>query len=348
MRLGVNLAYDAPVVTAQAAERLGFAMALAPEGYRSDAATVLGLVAGHTKRIALASGVFQIPARTPGIMALTAATLDTLSHGRFRLGLGVSNADVSEGWYGVPFAKPLVRTREYVDVVRMALRRERVSYCGEHFRLPLSAPGEMLELRTTPVHENLPIYLAAVGPQSLRLAGEIADGWLGVFSSPTRVAQCLERIRDGRQSTGRGLEGYEVICSVPLVLGPDPHACAEPVRAHVAHFLAMGDPRRNTYLALAERLGYGAEARRVHELARIGDFAAAAATIPFDLVDEVALLGPEDRVADRMRRYAEAGVTILALSPSGPPQQRAELLAVAARIAANLQATDRHGDELAP
>jgi alkanesulfonate monooxygenase SsuD/methylene tetrahydromethanopterin reductase-like flavin-dependent oxidoreductase (luciferase family) len=149
------------------------------------------------------------------------------------------------------------------------------------------------------------------------------------------VAKCLERIRAGRHAAGRGLEGYEVICGVPMVIGADPRACADPVRAHVAHFLAMGSRRRNTYVALAEQLGYGAEAHRVYELARIGDFAAAAATVPFALVDEVSLLGPEERIADRMRQYAEAGVTILAVSPAGPPQRRAELLSIAARAAAS-------------
>ena len=188
MKLAVNLVATDAVALAVRAEKLGYELVLAPEGYRSDAVSVLGLVAGRTERIALGSCVMQIPARPPATAAMTAATLDALSDGRFRLGLGVSNPDVSEGWYGVPFDGPLGRTREYVEIVRAALKGAPVTYVGSHFQLPsgtrASAP---LHLYTERLRPTMPIYLAAVGPQNLRLAGRIADGWLGSVA-----------LRDGR------------------------------------------------------------------------------------------------------------------------------------------------------
>src|SRR5512144_481425 len=191
MRLGVNLGYwgagndHENLALAQEADRLGYSSVWAAEAYGSDAATVLAWVAAQTERIDIGSAVFQIPARTPAMTAMTAATLDTLSGGRFRLGLGVSGPQVSEGWHGVRFDKPLGRTREYVAIVRMALRRERVEYSGEHYTLPLpGGPGKPLKLTVHPIREHLPVYLAAVGPRNLELAGEIADGWLAMFFSP--------------------------------------------------------------------------------------------------------------------------------------------------------------------
>src|SRR3954451_3805315 len=179
MRLGVNMGYwgagnDAENLdVAKEADRLGYAVCWAAEAYGSDAATVLTWIAAHTERMDVGSAGFQVPARTPAMTAMTAATLDTLSGGRFRLGLGVSGPQVSEGWHGVPFAAPLGRTREYVDIVRMALRRETVAYSGKHFTLPLpDGPGKALKLTIHPPRTDLPIYLAAVGPKNLELAGE--------------------------------------------------------------------------------------------------------------------------------------------------------------------------------
>ncbi|MFM7147861.1 MAG: LLM class flavin-dependent oxidoreductase, partial [Actinomycetales bacterium] len=184
MKLGINLGYwgagnDADnLVLAQEADRLGFSVAWAAEAYGSDAATVLAWVAAQTRTIDVGSAVFQIPGRSPANTAMTAATLDTLSRGRFRLGLGVSGPQVSEGWHGVRFDKPLRRTREYVEIVRLALSRQRVKYEGEFFTLPLpDGPGKALTLTVHPVREQIPLYFAAIGPKNLELAGEIADGW---------------------------------------------------------------------------------------------------------------------------------------------------------------------------
>src|SRR3954471_10010856 len=190
MELGLNLGYwgagnDADnIALAQEADRLGYAVAWAAEAYGSDTPTVLAWVGARTERIGLGAAVMQIPARTPAATAMTAATLDTLSGGRFRLGLGVSGPQVSEGWHGVRFEDPLGRTREYVDIVRMALRRERVQYEGKYYRLPLpDGPGKAIKLTVHPVRTKIPVYLAAVGPRSLELTGRIADGWLSIFPS---------------------------------------------------------------------------------------------------------------------------------------------------------------------
>src|SRR5581483_6568619 len=184
--------------------------------YGSDAATILAWVAAQTERIDIGSAVFQIPARTPAMTAMTAATLDSLSNGRFRLGLGVSGPQVSEGWHGVAFKAPLGRTREYVDIVNLALSRKRVSYDGEHFKLPLpGGPGKKLQLTVHPIREHIPIYLAAVGPKNLELAGRIADGWLAVFFSPQYAGEQLAAIESGRKQVGKDLTGFDVVPPCP-------------------------------------------------------------------------------------------------------------------------------------
>src|SRR5439155_19726296 len=166
-------------------------------------------VAAQTERIDVGSAIFQLPARQPAMTAMTAATLDTLSGGRFRLGLGVSGPQVSEGWYGVKFDKPLGRTREYVEIVRKALRRERVAYDGKHFVQPLpNGPGKALKLTVHPVREEIPIYLASIGPKNLELTGEIADGWLAIFFSPEHAAESLAHIKAGREKAGKTMDGF--------------------------------------------------------------------------------------------------------------------------------------------
>lgn len=319
MELGVNLAGDGAAEVAGEAERLGFTVATAPEGFRSDAATVLAWIAARTERIDLASGVFQMPARTPAMTALTAASLDALSQGRFRLGLGVSNPHVAEGWHGTPFARPLRWTREYVDVTRMALRREPVVYDGERIRLPLpGGRGGPMTIPGRPVRETVPVYLAAVGPRNLELAGEIADGWFGVFASPGTVAGARDHLAAGRARSGGDLRGFDVMVSVPMVVHDDPRAAAEAVRHYSARFLSLGHRHDNFYYRLLERLGHGAAAAEVQDRQRAGDAAGAAEAVPFEFVDSTALLGPVERIAERMTAYAEAGVTTLSISPFVP------------------------------
>ncbi len=319
MELGVFLNHQHAVTVACRAEQLGYTMALAPEGFRSDAASVLGAVAGATERIGLASGLMQIPARTPVLTALTAATLDSLSGGRFQLGLGVSNPDVSLGWYGQPFGSPLQRTREYVDIVRMALRGETVRYPGRHYRLPPDDTAEGAQLRAAAVRADIPILLGAVGRRSLELAGQIADGWIGVFSSPQRIADSLAHCRAGRAAAGiPNDQPFQVLPSVPIGVGADLEAAARPLRGYFANFIGLGSRERSIYYRLAVELGYGAAAAEIHRCCRTGDRAAAARAVPLELIDAVSLLGDVPRIAARMAAYEAAGVTTLGLTLLDP------------------------------
>jgi F420-dependent oxidoreductase-like protein len=321
VRLALNLAYLAGSTTpadqlalAQLAEELDFAAVWAAEAYGSDTATVLAWLAGQTQRIGLGAGVFQIPGRSPAMTAMTAATLDRLSGGRFRLGLGVSGPQVSEGWHGVPFARPLARTREYVDVVRLALARKPVAYEGATYTLPLpGGPGKALRLSIRPQRPDLPIYLAAIGPKNLELAGEIADGWLAVFFAPEFAAEQLTAVAAGRARAGRGLDGFAVVPSVPVVIGDNVEWCAEQARGYAALYVGgMGSREQNFYHALAARMGYAAEADTVQELYLQGRHRDAAAAVPLEFIDRTSLLGPVDRIAARLQTYAQAGVTELA------------------------------------
>ncbi|MGZ4639403.1 MAG: LLM class flavin-dependent oxidoreductase, partial [Actinomycetes bacterium] len=244
MRLAVNLGYwgagndHENLALAQEADRLGYDSAWAAEAYGSDAATVLSWVAAQTTNIDIGSAVFQIPARTPAMTAMTAATLDTLSGGRFRLGLGVSGPQVSEGWHGVRFNKPLTRTREYIEIVRMALARETVRHEGEFWTLPLpDGPGKALRLTVHPARENIPVYLAAIGPKNLELAGEIADGWLAIFFAPEHSGELMGHIGAGRSKAGKTLAGFDVVPTVPVVVGADLEACAAPLRHYAALYV---------------------------------------------------------------------------------------------------------------
>ncbi len=327
MKLGVNIGYWGAGYSANGvelaceADRLGYDVCWVAEAYGSDAATVISWVASRTRRIAVGSAVFQIPARTPAMTAMTSATLDTLSGGRFRLGLGVSGPQVSEGWHGVRFADPLGRTREYVDVVRTALRREPLIYSGEHWTLPMpDGPGKPLMLSIRPVQDEIPIYLAAIGPRSLRLTGEIADGWLASFFAPEFAPELLGDIRTGRSANAahRTLEDLDVVAMTPIVVGDDVPACAQAVRWYTALYLGgMGSRHDNYYNQLACRMGFAKQAAEVQERYLSGDLAGAAAAVPFDFIDATSLLGPVSRIAARMRDVAAAGVTTLTVSPFG-------------------------------
>ena len=249
MRLGLNLGYlvgsDDPhgqLRLTQHAEATGCAVVWAAEAYGSDSPTVLAWLAAQTSTIELGSAVMQIPARTPAMTAMTAASLDVLTGGRFRLGLGVSGPQVSEGWHGVRFDKPLARTREYIAVVSKALSRSTVTFSGEHYQLPLpDGPGKPLKLTIAPVSEHIPIYLAAVGPKNLELAGELADGWLAIFYAPEFAPSSWTRCGPAATRVGKDLGGFDVVPSVPLVVGADPRMCADQVRSYAAlYFGGMG------------------------------------------------------------------------------------------------------------
>ncbi|WP_433233041.1 LLM class F420-dependent oxidoreductase [Micromonospora sp. CA-248260] len=323
MRLGLSLGYQTAWSTpadhlalAQEADRLGYSVVWAAEAYGSDSPSMLAWMAGQTQRIDVGSAVMQIPARTPAVTAMTAATIDALSGGRFRLGLGVSGPQVSEGWHGVRFAKPLARTREYVDIVKLAVARKEVAYAGEHYTLPLpDGPGKALRLGFHPPREHIPIYLAAVGPKNLELAGEIADGWLAVFYAPEFAEEQLASVRAGRAKAGRELAGFDVVPSVPVVVGDDVASCAELVRWYAALYVGgMGSRQQNFYNQLATRMGYGDAARQVQDLYLARQQRDAAAAVPMEFIDRTSLLGPKERIAERMREYAAAGVTTLSVT----------------------------------
>ncbi len=333
MRLGLNLGYwgagnDADnLALAREADRCGYAVTWAAEAYGSDAATVLAWVAAQTDQIDVGSAIFQIPGRTPANTAMTAATLDTLSGGRFRLGLGVSGPQVSEGWHGVRFDKPLARTREYVAIVRKALARERLTFYGEFFTLPLpDGPGKALTLTVHPVRDRIPIYLAAVGPRNLELAGEIADGWLAIFFDPDNAGENLSHLRAGREKAGLSMDGFDVVPTVPVIIGDDIEACAEPVRAYCALYIGgMGSREKNFYNALAVRMGFGEAAAQIQDLYLARDYAGAAAAVPLEFIQRTSLIGPPDTIIERLKSYAAAGVTTLTIATySGTLEQRLE------------------------
>jgi F420-dependent oxidoreductase-like protein len=338
VRLGLNLGYwgagndPANLALAKQADELGYAVVWAAEAYGSDAVTVLSWIAAQTSRIDVGSAVLQIPARTPAMTAMTAATLDTLSGGRFRLGLGVSGPQVSEGWHGVRFTAPLARTREYAEIVRTALRRERLKYAGEHFTLPLpDGPGKALRLTVRPARKHIPLYLAAIGPKNLALTGELADGWLPVFFSPAHAGEQLAQIRAGAEAAGRSMDAFDVVPTVPLVVGDDWRACADAVRGYAALYLGgMGSREKNFYNQLACRMGFAAEAAEVQEKYLARDQAGAMAAVPLEFLDATSLLGPKERIAEKMTEFAEAGVTTLSVSPFSPDPSAALTTAVEA------------------
>jgi F420-dependent oxidoreductase-like protein len=321
--LGLFLGYQAARTTpadhlalARAAEELGYDSVWVAEAYGSDAPSLLAWIAGQTRRIDLGSAIMQIPGRSPAMTAMTAATIDMLSGGRFRLGLGVSGPQVSEGWHGVRFDAPLARTREYIDIVRLALARKPVAYDGQHYRLPLpNGPGKALRLTVHPVREHIPIYLAAVGPKNIELAGEIADGWLAIFFAPEYASEQRAALAAGRARSGRDLGDFDIVPTVAAVLGDDVAACGDLVRPYAALYVGgMGSREKNFYNALATRMGFGDAAREIQDLYLAKRHREAAAAVPLQFLDRTALLGPVDRVTDRLHVYAAAGVRTLAVS----------------------------------
>ncbi len=346
MKLGLSMGYvlgaeiQEFVTMAREAEALGYSVVWSAEAYGSDAATVSAYVAATTQTIDVGSAVFQIPGRTPAMTAMTAATLDLLSGGRFRLGLGVSGPQVSEGWHGVRFAKPLARTREYVAIVNQALSRQTVRHDGEFFTLPLpDGPGKALKLTVHPVRDHIPTYLAAVGPKNLELAGEIADGWLAIFFSPEYAAESFASIEVGRERGGRTGDPFDVAATVPVVVGDDVAQCAMPVRPYAALYVGgMGSREQNFYNQLACRMGFEAEAKLVQDLYLDRQHREAMGAVPLEFIDQTSLLGPPERIEERLHAFAEAGVTTLTVASFGGPIE--ERLSTLRHVA---EALDRSG-----
>jgi F420-dependent oxidoreductase-like protein len=326
VRLGLHIGYWGLGLTAQEqlelvleAERLGYDSVWTAEAYGSDAATILGWLAHATSRIRLGPAIFQMPGRSAAMTAMTAATLDQLSGGRFLLGIGSSGPQVAEGWHGQRFARQLQRTREYVDVVRMALRRDRVEYHGETLELPLpDGPGKALKLTIAPVQEHIPIYLAAIGPKNTTLAAEIADGWIPTLFSPEHVGEFRPLLEEGfaRAGAGKGFEGFDIAPTVNCFVTDDLESGRDAMRHFVALYVGgMGSRRQNFYNALVQRYGFEDAAREVQELYLSGRKDEAAAALPGELIDTVTLCGPAERVRERLGIFRDAGVGTLIVSP---------------------------------
>ena len=326
MKLGVHVGYwglglsaDDQLGLVQEAERLGYDSVWTAEAYGSDAATILGWLAQATSKIRLGSAIFQMPGRSAAMTAMTAATLDQLSGGRMILGIGSSGPQVAEGWHGQRFGRQLQRTREYVDVVRMALSRQRVEFKGETLELPLpDGPGKALKLTIAPVQERIPVFLAAIGPKNTTLAAEIADGWIPTLFSPEHVAEFRPLLEEGfaRAGNGKGFDDFEIAPTVNVFVTDDVAAARDAMRPYVALYVGgMGSRDKNFYNALVQRYGFEDAAREVQDLYLEGKRDEAAAALPEELIDTVSLCGPPDVVRERLAVFRDAGVGTLMVSP---------------------------------
>ena len=331
MRAGAFLAYwpwfspREQVELAVLADQRGLDSVWVAEAWGQDAVSVLGYLAARTERVALGSGLMQIPARQPAATAMAAATLDVLSGGRFRLGLGVSGPQVSEGWYGVPFARPVSRTREYVEIVRRALAREGpLEFSGREYELPLpDGLGKPLKLLAEPVQAGVPIYLGAVGPKAVEQAGEIADGWLPFMLDPAQADTLLEPLDRGLAKAGRTRADIDIAAAVAVGLDDDIDKARHAVRPLLAFYLgAMGAKEKNFYVELADRAGHGEAARAVQERALAGDRTGAATALTDELIDALALAVTPAGLDDRLAAYEACGVTTLVAVPCGPDRAR--------------------------
>ena len=326
MKLGVHVGYwglglsaDDQLGLVQEAERLGYDSVWTAEAYGSDAATILGWLAQATSRIRLGSAIFQMPGRSAAMTAMTAATLDQLSGGRMILGIGSSGPQVAEGWHGQRFGRQLQRTREYVEVVRLALSRQKVQYSGETLELPLpDGPGKALKLTIAPVQERIPVFLAAIGPNNTTLAAEIADGWIPTLFSPEHVAEFRPLLEKGfaRAGDGKGFDDFEIAPTVNVFVTDDVAAARDAMRPYVALYVGgMGSRDKNFYNALVRRYGFEDAAQEVQDLYLEGKRDEAMAALPEALIDTVSLCGPPDVIRERIAVFRDAGVGTLMVSP---------------------------------
>jgi F420-dependent oxidoreductase-like protein len=296
------------------AERAGFDSVWVSETWGSDATVLLAWIAARTERIGIGSGILQMPGRTPAATGMAAITLDHLSGGRLRLGLGVSGPLVAEGWHGVPFDHPLERTREYVEIVRRVLRRdEPVTSPGPNYPLPLpGGRGRSLKTNVRPLRAEVPIYLAAMGPRNVALSAEIADGWIPFLFSPERADVFAPALAEGSTRRDPTIAPLDVAPMVPVAIGPDVAECRDRLRPLLAFYVgAMGSREENFYVDLVTAYGFGDVAERVQDAFLGGRRTEATGLVPDGMIDELCLVGPADRVRDRLGAWEEAGVTTL-------------------------------------
>ena len=340
LKLGLNTGYwtsgPPPGIaeTVAEAEKLGFDSLWTAEAYGSDVLTPLAWWGASTTKLRLGTALVQMSARTPAATAMAAMTMDHLSGGRFTLGIGVSGPQVVEGWYGQPFAKPLARTREYISIVRdIVARQDRVTAPGPHYPLPYpdgTGLGKPLKSTLHPVREEIPIFLGAEGPKNVALAGELCDGWLALFFSPTHAAFYRDALAEGfaREGARRSFDDFEVAASVPLIVHDDVEQAADMLRPMYAlYFGGMGARGRNFHHDVAVRMGYADEAKKIQYLYLDGKKGDAAAAVPTKLVEDLALIGPADKVRGDLEAWRESiATTLLIGGDAAIVRQAAELV----------------------
>jgi F420-dependent oxidoreductase-like protein len=339
LKLGLNLGYwgigpqgDEAVEIVRAVEKAGFDSVWAAESYGSDAVSVLAYLAAKTETIQLGAAILQVPARPPAAAAMAGATIDALSGGRFIFGFGPSGPQVSEGWYGVPYAKPWGRTREYVEIVKQIVAREgRLEHSGEHWTLPLAegegvtGQGKALKLNFHPVRNRIPVYIGAIGRKSVEFAAEVADGWIPIFFSVDEWESAWgEHIEAGLKKGGRDRDEFAVSPSVQVAIDGDLDTARNVVKMGLLLYLGgMGSRKTNFYVDLTHRFGFGAAADEVQSLYLDGKRDEAFAAIPDELVDATAMIGSEDEVAERVKAFEGQGVDRLIISPvQGTAEER--------------------------
>ncbi|MGL4745634.1 MAG: LLM class F420-dependent oxidoreductase [Dermatophilaceae bacterium] len=325
MKLGLGLGYGGEPVeeflpSVELADRIGYDSVWSLEEYGPDAVSVLGYLAARTENLKLGTGILQIAPRTPALTAMTMTTLDVLSGGRMILGLGLSVPWVIEGWHGLPYGKPLTVIREYVDVVRAAVAREApLSYDGSHYQIPYRGPDARCEPRPIkslfpPVRSSIPVYLGTMGPRSVRLTGEIADGWLPGLYSPEREAVALAPLDEGIARAGRQPSDVAIAHIVEVVRDDDVGAARDELRPLMTSYIGpKGVGLVNSFFALVCEMGWEAEAHAIRDHYLDGRRSEAGAAVPDSLIDEFALIGPLDRIVDRLAAWKESRVDTLIL-----------------------------------
>ncbi len=332
MRLGTVLRYaDDPRAAADGVagwENAGLDVVWVAEAYGFDAPTTMGYLAARTSRLEIGSAILPLYSRTPALLAQTAAGLDAVSKGRAILGIGASGPQVVEGWHGLPYDRPLARTREIIGLCRQAWRREPLTGTGI-YRLPLppdlgTGLGKPLKMLTRPVRDRIPIYVAALGDGNVRMTAEIADGWLPFLYVPEKAADVWgDALHKGLSTRDPALGRLEIVAGGPLAIGDDVMGLRDLARPQIALYLGgMGARSRNFYHDLATRYGYGAAADRIQDLYLAGHKAEAAAAVPAELLELTSLIGPESYVRDRVAAFRESGVTVLNVVPLGPEPER--------------------------
>ncbi len=307
-----------------AAEELGYDSIWTAEAYGSDALTPLAWWGAATERIGLGTSICQISARTPAAMAMAAMTMDHLSGGRFRLGLGASGPQVVEGWYGMPYPKPLARTREYVEIIRAILARDvPVEFHGEHYHLPYKGGadlGKPLKSTVHPYRSDIPIYLGAEGPKNVAMTAEIADGWLPLFFAPKDNTFYEDALNEGfaREGAHATMDNFDIAAVVPVVPNDDVEVAADAIRPMLALYAGgMGAKEANFHLNVFSRMGYEDACNKIQNLYLAGDKKAAIAAVPTSMVEDVALVGPPEKIRDELAKWDESVVNTLVVS--GPP-----------------------------